>query len=84
MKNKIDVNIINQVTMLLQIILGIFALSFGIMGMFERELFFVAEVLVGILMFVLAYNNQKVYKRRFMTVVYNVLGIIILASILFG
>lgn len=81
---KIDINATNQITMLLQVTLGLFVLTFAIASAFERELFIICEILVGLLMFVIAYNNQKVYKRKYMTAIYTGLGIVIIASSLFA
>lgn len=83
MKNKLELDTVYQITLLLQISLAIFILTFGLMSCFERELFVVCESLVGVLMFILAYNNQKVFKRKYMTYVYAGFGIAILASLLF-
>ena len=73
-----------SLTMIAQIILVMFVLVFGIMSMFEWQLFTICQILAGILMFVLAFNNKVVYKRKYMTVVYIIIGIIILARVLFG
>lgn len=80
MKNKLDIETIQQITMLLQIVLGIYVVSFGIASIFERDLFIISEILIGLLMFVIAYNNQKIYKRKYMTYVYFGLGIVIIVS----
>ena len=83
MKNKLEIETINQITLLLQITLAIYVVSFAIMSLFERELFIISEILIGLLMFVIAYNNHKLYKRKYMTAVYIGFGIIIIASTLF-
>lgn len=83
MKNKIDVDVIHQITMLLQIGLAIFLISFGIGSLFCKELYLVCQIIIGLLMFVIAYNNHKIYKRKYMTAVYLGLGIVIIASSLF-
>lgn len=82
--NILDINVVEQITMLLQIALSIYALTFAIASMFETSFFVICELLVGILMFVIAYNNQKVYKRKYMTAIYLGLGIVIIASVLFA
>jgi len=70
MKNKLEIETINQITLLLQITLSIYVVSFAIMSIFEKELFVISEILIGLLMFVIAYNNHKLYKRKYMTAVY--------------
>lgn len=84
MKNKLEINTIEQITMLLQIALAIFLVSFGVASLFVAELFIICQVLIGLLMFIIAYNNQKIYKRKYMTPIYLGLGIIIIASAFFG
>lgn len=84
MKNKIDVDVIHQITMLLQIGLAIFLISFGVASLFCRELYIICQIIIGLLMFVIAYNNYKIYKRKYMTAVYIGLGIVIIASSLFA
>ena len=87
MKNKkrkgLEIDTVEQITMLLQIALAIYALSFAIAATFEKGFFVICELLVGILMIVIAYNNQKIYKRKYMTAIYTGLGIIIIATVLF-
>ena len=84
MKNKLEVNTIEQITMLLQITLAIFLVMFGVASFFEAELFLICQILIGLLMFVIAYNNQKIYKRKYMTPIYIGLGIVIIASAFFA
>ena len=66
MKNTLEIETINQITLLLQITLYIYVITFAIAAMFEKELFIISEILVGLLMFVIAYNNHKMYKRKYM------------------
>lgn len=83
MKNKLDIDTIEQITMLLQVTLAIFLVAFGIASFFERELFIISQILIGLLMFVIGYNNHRIYKRKYMTPVYIGLGIVIICSALF-
>lgn len=83
-KNALDIDLMYQLTLLLQVSLGVFIITFGVMTCFVTELFVICEALVAIMMFILAYNNQKVYKRKYMTWVYLIFGIVILASLLFA
>ena len=83
MKNKIDYDVISSITLLLQAVLGIYVITFGIAGVYENELFTICEILIGLLLFTIAYNNHKIYKRKYMTAVYFGLGLVIIASSLF-
>ena len=81
--SKIDLDLIHQITMLLQIALGIFLLTFGVASFYCKELYLICQIIIGLLMFVIAYNNYKVYKRKYMTAIYLGLGIVIIVSALF-
>ena len=83
MKNKLDIDTVEQITMLLQISLAIFLVAFGVASLFERDLFIISQILIGILMFVIGFNNHKIYKRKYMTPIYLGLGIVIICSALF-
>ena len=83
MKNKLDIDTVEQITMLLQISLAIFLVAFGVASLFERELFIISQILIGLLMFVIGFNNHKIYKRKYMTPIYLGLGIVIICSALF-
>lgn len=83
-KNKIEMDVIHQITMLLQIALAIFLVSFGVASLFCKELYLICQIIIGLLMFVIAYNNQTIYKRKYMTAIYLGLGIVIIASSLFA
>ena len=48
----------------LQVILGTFTIILGIMSIIEDDFFLIAELFIGLLMFVLAYNNHIVFKRK--------------------
>ena len=83
MKNKLDIDTIEQITLLLQIALAIFLIAFGVASIFERDLFIISQILIGILMFVIGFNNKRIYKRKYMTPIYLGLGIVIICSALF-
>lgn len=77
----IDLKETYQLTLLFQIALIVFIISFDILSIFNKDLFIICEVLISVMMFVLAFNNQKVYKRKYMTYVYMLFGILLLVSL---
>lgn len=83
LNTRLDMDVLHQFTMLLQITLGIFLLSFAFASLFHKELYMICQLIIGALMFVIAYNNAKIYKRKYMTAIYLGLGIVIIASALF-
>lgn len=80
-RKVIDLKETYQITLLFQIALIVFIISFGILSIFNKDLFIICEVLISVMMFVLAFNNQKVYKRKYMTYVYMLFGILLLVSL---
>ena len=60
-------------------VVGVMALS--VLAIFENSFTIPIEVLVGITLLVMAYNNIKFFKRKGLTIVYIIFGII---SIIFG
>lgn len=60
-------------------VIGIMALS--VLAIFENSFTVPIEVLVGITLLVMAYNNVIMFKRKGITIIYVIFGII---SIIFG
>lgn len=82
-KNKVNKNdkimkefMVNQIGLLAQSIFVLFALVFGIATIFQSELKVIFEILMGISLAVMAYNNMKMYKRTLFTIPY-ILGALI-------
>lgn len=67
---------VNQIGLLAQSIFVLFTLVFGIATIFESEFKVIFELLLGISLAVMAYNNLKIYKRTMFTIPY-VLGAIL-------
>lgn len=61
---------VNQIGLLAQSIFVLFTLVFGIATIFESELKVIFELLLGISLAVMAYNNLKIYKRTMFTIPY--------------
>ena len=55
-------------------VIGILAIS--VLAIFENSFTVPIEVLVGITLFIMAFNNYKLFKRKGMTFVYIVFGLI--------
>ena len=66
----------------LQMVLSVCTLIMGIFSLFEKELFLVCEIILVFLLFLLAYNNQKVYKRNFMTYGYAFVGFLLFMAVI--
>lgn len=68
--------LVNQIGLLAQAIFVLFTLVFGIAMIFQSDLKIVFELLLGISLAVMAYNNLKIYKRALFTIPY-ILGSLI-------
>lgn len=81
-RKKKQVNNINDAGMLVQGILFSILLMFGIISLFYNSLFIIVESLIALLMFVIAYNNYKIYKRAGMSIVYIAFGLIVTIAVI--
>ena len=68
----------------LQFILAILLLIVLITGIFVKNLENIWISIMGILLLVLSYNNYTTYKRKYMTTVYLIFGIIVLITVVVG
>ena len=72
--NKLDFWLMTQLVLVI-ILIVILLLSF-----FFKFLLPYAEIVAGLALMVMGYNNQRIYKRKLMTIVYVIFGIIIIAT----
>ena len=62
----------------IQLVLAIILLIMLIVTCFYNKLLNYSEILAEITLLVMAYNNQKEYKRKAMTAIYAVVGLLII------
>ena len=65
-----------HVSLLAQTVCVIGVLAIAVLSIFEHSFTVPVEVLVGITLFIMAFNNYKLFKRKGMTIVYVVIGLI--------
>ncbi len=80
MKNKT----ISHVGILIQAMLLISLLYMFIMSLFLNEFQVALTITLGLTLICMAYNNATIYKKRGMTVIYAVVGVISLLTVIFG
>ena len=68
----------------LQFILAILLLIVLITGIFVKNLENIWISIMGLLLLVLSYNNHTIYKRKYMTPIYLIFGIIVLITVVVG
>lgn len=67
--------------LLIQFILTFSVIGFWIASYFNKSFSLVFEILLILLMFVLSYNNHKTFKRKYMTYIYLIFGIVLIISL---
>ncbi len=65
-----------HVSLLIQAVCVIGVLVISILAIFEHSFTVPIEVLVGVTLLIMAYNNVKLFKRKGFTVIYIVFGIL--------
>ena len=75
---------INNIGMFIQVILGAAIIIMMIISIFTDVLYTPMQILIVPELCIMAYNNQKIYKRKFMTFIYLALAIYILVSLIIG
>lgn len=83
-KNKQEKGISHlKVLIILQFILTIGLIIFGIITIFKTDLLYIFEILLGITLLVMGLNNHLIFKRKNLTILYLIIGLgsIILALI---
>ena len=70
----------NEVSLLTQVILTELLIIFGIISIFTSIFMPVFYVIISLLMFNMAYNNVKFFKKKYMTIVYIIIGLYVLVA----
>lgn len=74
----------NNVGLLIQAVCALFTLVFGIISLIEKEFMVVFEILLCIQLVIIGINNQMIYKKKGMTVLYLLFAVILALSIIFN
>ena len=75
---------INQVGLFIQIILLVILVYFLTLYIFIPELQKVVDYILSFLLIIMAINNYKVYKRKKMTIIYGIVGGLLLVATIIG
>ncbi|MBE6160151.1 MAG: hypothetical protein E7157_03800 [Lactobacillales bacterium] len=75
---------INQIGLFVQIILLVILVYFLTLLIFMPEFRNVVDYILSFLLIIMAVNNYKIYKRKKMTIIYGVIGIILLVLTILG
>jgi len=75
---------INNVGVFVQMVLGSSIVIMMIISVFTNLFYTQLQILIVPELLVMAYNNQKLYKRKYMTIIYIALALYILISLIVG
>ena len=64
-----------KVLIVIQFLLTISVIFFGIITIFNTNLLYYFEILLGITLLVMGLNNYLIYKRKNLTILYIIIGI---------
>ena len=68
----------------LQFILSVILLITVVISLFVKNIENIWISIMGLLLLVLSYNNYTIYKRKYMTPIYLIFGIIVLVTVIVG
>ena len=71
-----------EVGLLVQVVLMELLLIFGIINIITDVFMPAFYAIIVMIMFTMAYNNQKFYKRKYMTGIYSIVGLFVLITTL--
>ncbi len=81
MKKDFDnLNQFERVCILVQAILSFFVIAFGIITLNIDWVLIITQILLVLLLLTLAFNNNKIYKRKGFTILYIVGAIFVIIS----
>ena len=72
----------DEVGLLVQVVLIELLLIFSIISLITSAFVPAFYAILAMIMFCMAYNNKRIYKRKNMTFIYNVIGIFVVISTL--
>ena len=71
---------VNKYGLIIQLILVLAVLILLILTAFDKIYLTIAEIVAGLALITMAYNNHTVYNRKYLTLVYIAFGILIIIS----
>ena len=71
-----------EVGLLTQAVLTEMLIIFGILTLFLKEMMLTFYAIIVMIMFNMAYNNVKFYKKKYMTSIYIIVGLFVLITTL--
>ena len=67
----------NKYGLIIQLVLVLAVLILLLLGAFGKIYLLIAEIVAGVALIVMGYNNHTVYNRKYLTIIYLIFGILI-------
>lgn len=77
MKKEKTNKIINGILINLQVVCTVVAIILFIIFIFKREVWIYLGLLLGFSLFLMAYNNYVIYKKKYMTIIFTIMGLLL-------
>ncbi len=75
---------VDNIGMFIQVVLGFAIIIMMIISIFTNVLYTPIQILIVPELCIMAYNNQKIYKKKYMTYIYLALALYILVTLIIG
>lgn len=70
----------NKITLAMQLILLIIGTVLLIISIFKSSILPYSEIFIGLTLLVMAYNNDKTFKRKGFTILYIIFGLLVILN----
>ena len=68
----------NKYGLIIQLVLVLAVLILLLLGAFGKIYLLIAEIVAGVALIVMGYNNHTVYNRKYLTIIYILFGVIVI------
>ncbi len=73
---------IKNIGLLLQLIISVSVVIIGIISIFVSEFILGLQILLFLTMLIMSYNNEKIFKRKYLTIIYLIFSVVLLISVI--
>lgn len=70
----------NKYGLIVQLLLVFAILVLLLLSAFDRIYLTIAEIVTGLALLVMAYNNHTVFNRKYLTIIYALFGIVVIVD----
>ncbi len=71
---------VNKYGLIVQLILVLAVIILLILTAFDKMYLYIAEIVTGLALITMAYNNHTVYNRKYLTLIYIIFGVLVIIN----